>query len=196
MRSCNHCPGEHGLKHPIASMKWNLVTGVREEAVQSECWAMFGGFGVGLFARAGWIPQEQELGAEHTGRCFRAHQKCLYGSKHREAPMLSDPEQLQDPKEKPGSTGALEGTLPTMCISKGTGMSHTGKLFSRINSPSWKGPTTITSSKCQLVFLTGTLMLVRRKYTWRLHTVLLPVISTGRQTAAKIRSKTTGRSPK
>lgn len=36
MRSCNHCPGEHGLKHPIASMKWNLITGVREKVVQFE----------------------------------------------------------------------------------------------------------------------------------------------------------------
>lgn len=36
MRSCNCCPGEHGLKHPIASMKWNLVIGVREKAVQFE----------------------------------------------------------------------------------------------------------------------------------------------------------------
>lgn len=45
--------------------------------------------------------------------------------------MLSGPKQLQDPKEKPGSTGASCGTWPTTHISKGTGMSHAGKLFSR-----------------------------------------------------------------
>lgn len=28
---------------------------------------IFGEVGVGLFAQAGWIPQEQELGAEHSG---------------------------------------------------------------------------------------------------------------------------------
>lgn len=47
---------------------------------------------------------------------------------HLKASMLSDPKQLQDPKEKPEFTGASDGTQPTTC----TGMSHTGKLFSRI----------------------------------------------------------------
>lgn len=93
---------------------------------------MFGEVGVGLFAQAGWMPQEQELGAEHPGRCSRAHQNCLYGSKPREAPMLSDPKQLQDPREKPGSTGAWDGTGPTECILKGTGMAHARKSSSRI----------------------------------------------------------------
>lgn len=97
---------------------------------------MFGGFGVGLFAWAGWIPPGAGAGSRaHKGWCFRAHQNCLYSSKHREAPRLSDPKQLKDPKEKPGSTGASDGAQPTTCISKGTGMSHTGKLFSRRNSP-------------------------------------------------------------
>lgn len=131
---------------------------------------MFGEFGVGLFAQAGWISQEQELGAEHSGRCFRAHQNCFYGSKPREAPMLSDPKHVQDPREKLGCAGASDGTQPTIGISKGTGMSHTGKLFSRMallegtyNNHLAQVPTAFFDRSIHVAEVT--------------HTVLLPVIS-------------------
>lgn len=130
---------------------------------------MFGEFGVGLFAQAGWISQEQELGAEHSGRRFRAYQNFLWQQTPR-SPHAVRSKTPPKPQGEAWICRCIRWNSAHKMHLKRHGLSHTGKLCSRMallegiyNNHLAQVPTAFFDRSIHVAEIT--------------HTVLLPAIS-------------------